>query len=97
MPTYVSLIKMTDQGMKTIKDTQKKQKEAIQNAEKAGVKMKGLYFLMGEYDLIVISEAPSDEVAVAGSIVASADGSIRAKTYRAFTNEEFFGIIEKLP
>lgn len=97
MPLYVSLINMTDQGIKAIKDVQKAQKEAIQSAEKAGVKMKGLYFLMGEYDLIVISEAPSDEVAVAGSIVASADGSIRAKTYRAFTNEEFMGIIEKIP
>ena len=66
-------------------------------AEKAGVKMKGLYFLMGEYDLIVITEAPSDEVAVTGSIIASLEGSIRASTYRAFTNEEFMGIINKLP
>jgi len=97
MPTYVTLIKMTDQGIKAIKDTQKAQKEAIQNAEKAGVKMKGVYFLMGEYDVIVIAEAPSDEVAVAGSIIASSDGSITTATYRAFTNEEFFGIIDKLP
>ena len=82
--------------MKGMKDTQKKQKEAIQNAEKAGVKSKGLYLLMGEYDLIVISEAPSDEVAVASSIVASSDGNIRSATYRAFTNEEFFGIVDQL-
>ena len=97
MPTYVSLIKFTDQAMKAMKDVQKAQKEAIEGAEKSGVKMKGLYFLMGEYDLIVITEAPSDEVAVAGSIIASSDGSIRASTYRAFTNEEFWGIIDKLP
>ena len=97
MPTYVSFIKFTDQAMKAIKDVQKAQKKAIEGAEKAGVKMKGLYFLMGEYDLIVITEAPSDEVAVTGSIIASSDGSIRTSTYRAFTNEEFMGIIDKLP
>lgn len=97
MPTYVTLVKFTGQGIKAIKNSQQAQKEAIQNAEKAGVKMKGLYFLMGEYDLVVITESPNDEVAVAGSIVASSDGSIKTTTMRAFTNEEFFGIIDKLP
>jgi len=97
MPTYVSLIKLTDQGVKSFKDLKKSQKEAIEGAEKAGVKVKDLYFLMGEYDVIVITECPNDEVAVAGSIIASSDGTIRGATYRAFTNEEFFGLIDKLP
>lgn len=46
---------------------------------------------MGEYDIIAIVEAPSDEVAIAGSIISTSDGSVRDQTYRAFTNEEFWG------
>jgi uncharacterized protein with GYD domain len=97
MPTYVTLCKFTDQGIKVVKDSQETAKEAIQNAEKAGIKVKGHYFLMGEYDVVVISECPNDEAAVASSIVASLGGEIKTTTMRAFTPEEFFEIIDKLP
>ena len=50
MPTYVTLCKFTDQGLKVMKDSKETAKEAIQNAEKAGIKVKGHYFLMGEYE-----------------------------------------------
>ena len=97
MPTYVTLVKFTDQGSMIIKDSQKAQEEAIKNAEKVGIKVKGLYFLMGDYDIVVISECPNDETAVASSIVASSDGNIRTTTLRAFTQEEFAEILKKLP
>lgn len=97
MPTYVTLIKYTDQWIKNIKNIQKAQQEAIQNAEKMGTKLTGIYSVMGEYDLVVISESSDDETAVASSIVASMDGNIRTTTLRAFTMEEFGEILKKLP
>jgi uncharacterized protein with GYD domain len=97
MPTYVTLIKYTDQGSKGIKGLQEAQEEALKNAEKMGIKIIGFYNLMGEYDVIVISECANDEAAVAGSIMASSDGNIRTTTMRAFTSDEFWAIINKLP
>ena len=97
MPTYITLIKYTDQGTKIIKESEKAKEEAIKMAEKMGVKMIGLYHVMGEYDVIVISECPSDEAAVASSMVASSDGNVRTTTLRAFTQEEFAEIVKKLP
>ena len=73
------------------------QEEALKNAEKMGIKIIGFYNLMGEYDVIVISECTNDEDAVAGSIMASSDGNIRTTTMRAFTSDEFWAIINKLP
>jgi uncharacterized protein with GYD domain len=52
---------------------------------------------MGEYDIILITESPSDEAAVAGALAASSDGNIRTCTLRAFTQEEFEAIVKKLP
>ena len=97
MPVFISLIKYTDQGVKIIKDIHKYQKEAIKNAEKMGVKVIGLYHVMGEYDIVLIIESPSDEAAVTSALAASSDGNIRTNTLRAFTQEEFEEIVKKLP
>ena len=97
MPTYMTLCTFTDKGLKVMKDSKETAKKAIQDAEKAGIKVIGHYFLMGEYDVVVITECPNDEAAVASSIIASSGGEIKTTTMRAFTPEEFFGIIDKLP
>ena len=97
MPTYITLANYTNQGVKNIKESVKANEEAVKIAEEMGEKVIGFYHIMGEYDAIVISECSGDEVAVAGSIMASSDGSVRTTTLRAFTQEEFSEIIRKLP
>ena len=97
MPTYITLIKFTDQGSRNIKKTLKDQEEAIKNGEKMGAKFVGVYTVMGEYDVVTIFECPSDEVALTGVMAASADGNIRTTTLRAFTQEEFREIVNKMP
>ena len=97
MPTYITLINFTDQAIPRIKDTMKLQQEAVKRAESMGAKVTGLYMTMGGYDAVVIFECPSDEAAVGSNIAASADGNIRTTTLRAFTPEEFAGIVNKLP
>ena len=97
MPVYISLINYTDQGAKIVKDIIEYQKEAIQNAEKMGIKVIGLYHVMGEYDIVLIIDSPSDEATITSAIAASSDGHIRTKTLRAFTQEEFEKIVNKLP
>jgi len=52
---------------------------------------------MGEYDLVAIVEAPSDEVLMTQLMGVGALGNIRTTTLRAFTTEELAEMIEKLP
>lgn len=97
MPTYIRLFKLTDQGVKTIKDLPDRVEAAIKAAEKMGGKLIGFYAVMGEYDLVTIGEFPSDEVATTGSMALSSTGNARITTLRAFTKEEFAAMVKQLP
>jgi uncharacterized protein with GYD domain len=97
MPVYVTLFKFTEQGIRVVKDNKKNQEESIKRVEKMGAKILGVYMTMGEYDIVAVGEAPSDEAAVAASLAASSDGNVRATTLRAFTPKEFEEIVSKLP
>lgn len=52
---------------------------------------------MGQYDMIVISEAPDDETAARAALTLGSAGSVRTETFRAFTEDEYRKIIETLP
>jgi uncharacterized protein with GYD domain len=97
MPSYILLMKLTDQGVKAIKDAPARIEAGIKGWEAMGGKVKGFYVLMGEYDYAAFSEAPSDEVATVFAMALSALGNVRTTTIRAFTVEEFAGLVKKLP
>jgi uncharacterized protein with GYD domain len=98
MPLYVTLIKLTDQGAKTGKESPKRAKETIPRIEKLlGGKTLQTLYTMGEYDMVVITEAKDDESAVAGSYALSSGGNARTTTLRAFTVEEMERIASRLP
>lgn len=96
MPTYVSLMKWTAKGLETLDEAPQRTKESIETLEKMGGKLLGFYYLMGEYDMVGIAEAPSDEVAMAFLSGLNAAGNVRTTTMRAFTAEEAQKIMEKL-
>jgi GYD domain-containing protein len=52
-----------------------------------GGKLKDVYLVTGEYDLSVITEAPSDEVVARLSLATAMQGNVRTVTSRAFTRE----------
>jgi len=97
MPTYIGLYKLTEQGVKTIKDAPGRVENAIKRAEAMGGKVIGVYSVMGEYDYVTIGEFPSDEVAMTFAMALSATGNVRTTTLKAFTKEEFAQIVKKLP
>jgi uncharacterized protein with GYD domain len=97
MPTYIGLYKLTDQGIKDIKDAPDRVKEAIEGVQAMGGKVIGVYAVMGEYDYVTIGEFPSDEVAMTFNLALGLRGNVRTTTLKAFTKEEFAGIVKKLP
>lgn len=97
MLVYVCLLKLTDQGIKNIKEAPGRIQEAFKAAEAMGGKVTHFYSLLGEYDYAAIAEFPSDEVGTAFLYALGSAGSVRTTTMRAFTLEEFTGIVGKLP
>ncbi len=97
MPNYVILMKLTDQGAKTIKDAPGRVEAGIKGFEKMGGKVIGFYAVMGEYDYVAVGEAPSDEVATTFALGLGLLGNVKTTTLRAFTKEEFAAMVKKLP
>jgi len=64
--------------------------------EKLGGRLVGFYYCFGEYDGVVLSEAPDDNTALATSIMAVTPGHIKAiKTTKLFTVEETMEAMRK--
>jgi uncharacterized protein with GYD domain len=97
MPYYVTLAKYTDQGIRNIKDSPKRA-DAFEAAVKAnGGTMKDFYLVMGEYDLVVVTELPNDETAAKLALATASLGNVRTTTLRAFSRDEFRKIVGGLP
>jgi len=97
MPTYITLYKLTDQGIRNIKDAPGRVEEAIKGFEAMGGKFIGFYAVMGEYDYVAIGELPNDEIAMTFALGLGSTGNVRSTSLKAFNKEEFGEIVKKLP
>ncbi len=89
MPTYISLVNLTDQGIKEVKNAPERLQAFDAAAKEVGAKLLGFYLVMGQYDYIIITEAPDDQTAARLILSTIAQGSVRTQTMRAFPREEF--------
>ncbi len=96
MPTYVSLLNFTDQGIRTVTETLERAEKAAEIAQRHGARLEQVYRTVGPYDLVAIIEAPDDESATCALLEMGSWGNIRTTTLRAFEREEMSRIIERL-
>ena len=97
MSIYVVLYKFTDQGIKTVKESPSRMAANLKAVEAMGGKVLGVYYTMGEYDLVGIGEFPNDEVAMTFLLALGQAGTVRTTTLKAFTVEQFTELVKKLP
>ena len=96
MPTFVSLINLTDQGVKNLKESPQRSEAFQAMAEKAGIKIKSIYYTQGQYDMVTIIEG-DDEAAMVASLKLLSLGNVRTQTMRAFSVDEMKGFMSKMP
>lgn len=96
MPTYVMLANWTDQGAQKAKDSPRRLDAAKKVLTDMGGQSKGFYMTMGEYDLVMIYEAPDDAVAARFTLVLGTLGTVRTKTLKAFPEAAYRQIIASL-
>ena len=97
MPTYISIANLTDQGIRNMKDLSRRLQNAEQTFAQMGAELKDVYLLMGQFDYIVIAEAPDDETMARITLAVAGQGNVRTQTSRAFNRDEMMSVVEGLP
>ena len=97
MPTYVHLVNWTEQGIRNFRETVDRGEAVQQMSSQLGGQLRDIYWTVGPYDLVVISEAPDDETATAFLLALGSQGNVRTTTLRGFNADEMRGIIERVP
>jgi uncharacterized protein with GYD domain len=97
MPQYVILCNLTAKGLAEIKDGPARYQSVVKGVEAANGKVLSFHATMGAYDYVMVAEGPSDEFAALMSMATAAQGYVTTQTLRAFTPEEFAGLVSQLP
>lgn len=96
MATFITSIKFAQQGIKGIDDSTKRAAAFKAAAKKLGAKVTNIFWTLGEYDGLVILEAPDDETAMTVLLHLGAAGNVHTTTVRAFTAAEMDKIVAKV-
>jgi len=97
MPTYISLLTYTQQGIASIKKGPERLDAARQAYKRAGGELKAFYLTIGQYDAVAIAELPDDTALAKMVLALGALGNVRTETLRAFNETEFRKIVSELP
>jgi uncharacterized protein with GYD domain len=96
MPKYVVLFNWTDQGVANAKDTVNRYRAAKEFVESKGGKIDTIFWTIGPYDLMAVTDAPDDETGTAINLALASTGNLRTLTMRAFGEGEMEAIVSKM-
>ena len=97
MPLYMVQASYTPQAIAAMTKSPQDRTEAIRAlAEGTGGRLRDVFFSQGDYDIVVVYEAPDAEAANAVALASIAAGHLRAfKTTPLFTGEEIMGAMRR--
>ena len=93
MPTYVSLIRFTEQGAKNVRETRGRAAAFREAAKGAGVTVREVYWTLGAYDGLLVLDAPDEQTVTAAMVALGALGNVRTQTMRAFDESEIDDVL----
>lgn len=96
METYISLLRFTQQGVESIAKSAARLHEIKQIFKDHKAEVKAFYLTLGDYDAVVVSEAPDAQTIAKLALMIGSQGKIRTTTLRTFTEDEFRSIISAL-
>jgi len=89
MPKYISLLRFTEKGAREIKNSTARAAAFDKAAEKAGVRIEAQYWLLGDYDGLLIISADKEQQALKCLAGLLASGNVRSTTMPAFDAKQF--------
>ncbi len=97
MASYIILANFTSVGIRNIKASTQRAKDFRSQTEKVGIKIKDIYWTLGNFDVVVVAESPDNET-MAGMLFALGRlGNVTTQTLIAFPIDSMEKIIGKLP
>lgn len=96
MARYISLINFTDQGIRSVGETVSRAEKVKEVMATMGAKMVDINWTVGQYDIVVVVEAPDDATATRALLTVAKAGNVRSTTMRAFTAAEMSAIVKGL-
>lgn len=98
MPVYMTQFSYTAEAWRSLSAQPEDRTEVIRNlVEDAGAKLICLYYSFGDYDGLLIVEAPDDKVVTSAIIAAISPGHLRGtKTTTLLTQEEMLDVLRRV-
>lgn len=96
MPIFISQVTLTPEGVKALKNVPDRIEENKKLWEEAGGKLLQWYIVLGDYDYLLITEAPDEKVMAEIVAKASRRGRTQFRTCTAIPIEEFAHIAKHL-
>jgi len=97
MALFIVTINWTEQGIKSVKDSSKRANAARELGKKLGVEIKQVFLTSGDSDLLLIVDTASGDNIAKFALALGAQGNVRTKTARAWTEAEFQKFLAELP
>jgi uncharacterized protein with GYD domain len=88
MPTYLLLANMTQQGVQSAKDIPRRREAAKETAKALGITWREGFVTMGQYDVVLILDAPDGETMAKFALQIGRQGNLSTQTMRAFSEAE---------
>lgn len=96
MATFISLVSLTEQGVKDAKKIPERIKATEKLFQQLGAELKEVYLVMGQYDYVAIAEAPNAATAAKALLSLASKGNVRTVTFPAFSRKEIAAIVKDL-
>jgi uncharacterized protein with GYD domain len=97
MATYITLVQFTQQGSQQVKGLPSMVEKNMENFKKLGIELRSWHVTMGQYDIVVVFDAPNDETVAKVALALGLQGNVRTQSMRAFSLEEFKKVVGSLP
>jgi uncharacterized protein with GYD domain len=96
MAKYILLLSWTGDGVRAVKESPSRLDKGRELAKSVGAKIEQFYMVMGDHDMVAVLEAPNDDAVATFVLKLSMGGSVRTKTLKAFTEDQYRGILGAL-
>lgn len=97
MATYITLLRWTQKGIENVRESPNRLESAKKVFRELGGEIKSFHLVMGRYDAVIVSEAPSADVVAKALLSICSKGTAQTETLCGFPEDEFRKIISALP
>lgn len=92
----LSLISLTDVGVKSVKNSIERAATFRSAVDAAGGKVVAQYWSLGDKDGAVVFEVPDEATGTSLLLKLAGEGFVRTHTLRIFNEDEFRGILDRV-